>query len=212
MVRVWTGADDAVFHPDPTVEKRKIFTAVFRGGFLPATGIEHVLSAARLLLDRSDIRFLVIGRGMLENDVRSRIEKEHLSNVELITSFVPDDELRRLMLSCHVALGQFASHERMERTIQNKTFEALALGLPYITRDSPSNRELLTDRETCLFVPPDDPEALAQAIISLKDHEEMRREHLGNAAWKLYEAEASPQAIGRRIMYLLLSLVVRRAS
>lgn len=62
----------------------------------------------------------------------------------------------------------------MERTIQHKTIEAMALGLPYITRDTTSNRELLSDGENCLFVPAGDPQAIAKAILLLKNDKALR--------------------------------------
>lgn len=45
-----------------------------------------------------------------------------------------------------------------------KLFEYLAAGQPIVASDLPSLREVLQDGETALLVPPDDPQALAQAI------------------------------------------------
>jgi len=204
LVPVWTGADDSVFFPDASVAKRKRFTAVFRGGFLPATGVETVLEAARQLKD-SGVDFLVIGRGMLEAKITAMVSKYDLDNVELVTDYLPADELRRQMLSGHVCLGQFSDHERLDRTLQNKTFEALALGLPYITRASESNRELLTDRENCLLVRPEDPESLAAAILELKNRPE-KRHRLSERGHLLFQKELSPPVIGRRLLDLISSL------
>lgn len=205
LVRVWTGADDSVFFPDASVAKRKHFTAVFRGGFLPATGVETVIEAARQLKD-SGVNFLVIGRGMLAAKIKAMLSKYGLGNVELVTDYLPADELRQRMLSCHVCLGQFSAHERLDRTLQNKTFEALGLGLPYITRASESSRELLTDRESCLFVPPEDPESLAAAILELKNSPD-KRQHLAESGYALYQRELSSQMIGRRLLNLMAPLL-----
>lgn len=205
LVRVWTGADDSVFFPDPSVAKRKDFTAVFRGGFLPATGVETVIEAAERLKN-CGVNFLVIGRGMLEHQLKTLVSKQGLGNVELVTDYLPEDALRRLMLSAHVCLGQFSAHERLDRTLQNKTFEALALGLPYITRDSGSNRELLVDGETCLFVRPKDPASLAAAVLALKKSPE-KRQRLSENGYALYQRELSPQRIGRRLLNLMEPLL-----
>ncbi len=185
---VYTGADETVFHPDPTVAKNKTFTVIFRGMFLPATGVEFVIEAARLLKNE-DVNFRLIGWGEpLQGKIKKMIAGYNLSRVYLTTVFMPADELRRNMLSAHVMLGAFGNNERLERTIQHKTFEALALGMPYITRDSESNRELLTDGVNVRFVPPADPKALAAAIMALKNDASLR-EKLARGARILHETK-----------------------
>ena len=106
------------------------------------------------------------------------------------------------MLSCHVALGQFSNHPRLDRTIQNKTFEALALGLPYITRDSRSNRELLTDGETCLFTKAADARDLADKIVYLKNQPALR-ERLAQNGLTLYHQALTPTAVATRFLQLI---------
>ena len=187
---VFTGVDEAVFHPDPSVKKSEKFTVVFRGMFLPATGVEYVIEAARLLKNE-DIQFRIIGWGEpIAGKIRKMISDYGLTNVNLTTVFLQPDELRKTMLSAHVMLGQFSGHPRLDRTIQNKNIEALALGLPLITRDSASNRELLVDGGNCLFVPPSDPVAIVQKIILLKKNESLRRT-LGVEARKAFENHLS---------------------
>jgi glycosyltransferase involved in cell wall biosynthesis len=106
------------------------------------------------------------------------------------------------MLSCNAILGQFANHPRMHRTIQNKTFEALALEMPYITMDSTSNRELLTDREDCLFVNPADSEDLADKILELKNNTKLQ-EKIAKNGYKLYKEKLDSKAIGIKFLDIL---------
>ena len=206
MAVLFAGADDAVFAPDTAIKKADTFTVLFRGWLVPATGVASVLSAAALLKNEN-INFRIIGRGPLTAWVKDKIRTERLSHVELITEFLPEAELHRQMLACHLMLGQFANHPRLERTIQNKTFEALALGLPYITRDSPSNRELLADGENCLFAKPADAADLAAKILSLKNHPELAS-RLSRSARALYEQELTPDRIAERFLQIVADVVV----
>jgi len=201
MVRTWTGADDTVFFPDPAVAKQPGFIAVFRGGFLPATGVEVVIEAARMLKG-SGVAFLILGRGMLKNRIEEMINRYDLDHVELVTDYLPDDELRQRMLSCHICLGQFSGHDRLDRTVQNKTFEALALGLPYITRASASNSELMEAGKHCLFVPPEDPQALAEAIQLLNKNRHLCRT-LSDSGYELFCRDLCPRSIGHQLMDLI---------
>jgi glycosyltransferase involved in cell wall biosynthesis len=175
LMRVWVGVDETDFFPDKTVVKNNVFTVLFRGAFLPFVGVEHIIEAARILA-KEEVKFLVIGNGLLEKSIKEKLKAYSLSNVELITEFLPIDELRKRMLSCHIAIGQISSHELVSRTVTNKTFEYLALGLPFITADSLSTRELLTDGKHCLFAKGGDVGDLVQKILYLKDNSSVREE------------------------------------
>ncbi len=207
MAVIYTGADNQIFFPDQKIKKRERFTIVFRGKFLPATGVEYVIKAAKVLQERHHsgadmINFLIIGRGLLEKKIRKMIKDFNLKNIELITEYLSSNELRRKMLSCHICLGQFADHPRMNRTIQNKTFEALALGMPYITRDSASNRELLKDKENCLFVKPANPEDLADKILELKNNSELR-EKIAKKGHDLYKEKLNQKVLGKNFLKII---------
>lgn len=198
---IFTGVDEKIFFPDPSVQKKKEFTVVFRGMFIPATGVEFVLEAAKILKDKP-IKFLLIGWGQLQDKVIHYLKQNNLKNVELTTVFQDPDELRRNILSAHVMLGQFSVNARLDRTIQHKTTEALALGLPFITRDSVSNRELLVDRENCIFVQHSNAEAIADAILSLKENQELAR-RIGENARKTYLNHLAPKVLGDSLEEIL---------
>ncbi len=201
---VFTGADESVFHPDPLVKKNTGFTVLFRGMFLPATGAEYVIEAARLLRNEP-ITFILIGWGAQQEKIKALISRYGLSEVKLIGVFLDAPELRRTMLSAQVLLGQFSDNERLDRTIQHKTIEALALGMPFITRDSKSNRELLSDGLNCSFVRACDAEDLAHAIVSLKNDPEARA-RLSRNAHKTYQELLLPAVLGERVAAVLRSL------
>ncbi len=200
---VFTGVDEIVFHPDASVKKSEKFTVVFRGMFLPATGVEYVIETARLLKDE-DVQFRIIGWGEpIAGKIKKMISDYGLTNVNLTTVFLQPDELRNTMLSAHVMLGQFSGHPRLDRTIQNKNMEALALGMPLITRDSASNRELLTDGQNCLFVPSSDSKAIAVSILRLKEDEALRN-NISTEASVTYKQKLCPDILSGQLVSFIL--------
>lgn len=169
LVCVYTGVDDTQYFNDPSVKKRDTFTVLFRGRITPEAGVEQVLEAARILKDE-DVDFEIIGFGWGEvaQSVMKKYEGSALPRVHMDTRHVPIEELRSTMLSCHVSLGQFADHSRLLRTIPHKAYESMAMGLPYVSVRMPPPEEVFEDGKTCVFVPPADPHALADAIMRLK--------------------------------------------
>jgi len=205
---VFTGADESLFYPDENIKKFTDFTVMFRGYFLPATGIKYIIEAAKIL-EPENIKFLLIGRGIFTPEIKQQIINLQVNNMELITEFLSNEDLRNKMLASHICLGQFSDHQRLTRTIQNKTFEALALKLPYLTADSASNRELLIDGVNCLFTKPADSADLAVKIMSLKNDPALQ-ERLMENGYKLYQEKLNSTALGNQVFNLIAEEISKR--
>ena len=91
--------------------------------------------------------------------------------------------------------------------IPNKAYQALACGTPLVTGDTPAAaRELLTDGESALLVPPGDPEALADALRRLRDDGALM-DRIAQGGRAVYEERASEATLGARWRLLLERLV-----
>lgn len=202
-IKTWTGANDKDFFIE-SVKKKKKFTVILRGGFLPETGIEYVLKAAKKLEDEN-IEFLILGIAKtekIEKKMKDIIKKTSPQNLKLITDYLPLPKLRRIMLSSHISLGQFGDNERVQRTIPYRAFESLALGLPYLTGEATGAKELLTDELNCLFTKLADPDDIAQKILKLKNNPELRKKIAKNG-YELYKEKLNPKAIGKQLLDII---------
>ncbi len=71
---------------------------------------------------------------------------------------------------------------------------------------SSAARELLTDGESALLVPPGDPTALATAMKRLTEDEELRS-RIAEGGHRVYRERASEQVLGERWRLLLEALL-----
>lgn len=197
----FVGADDREFFFDPAVPKLKEFTVVFRGMFLPEAGADVVVRAAKIL-EHENIRIRLIGRGLLLPDVEKLVRELAPTNLEFITARQPTESLRRMILECHLSLGQLAAHPRLETTIPHKAFESMAMKLPYLTGANKGVLEVMRDEETCFTVAPGDHRALAQKILELKNRPQDLARVAGNAH-HLYQQAFTPRALGRVLVNAL---------
>ena len=202
---VYTGADDSLFYPDPSIKKRYKFTAVFRGRFLPEAGVDVIIKATKIL-ENNGVNFLIIGSGLLDKEISSLISAIKPKNLSVESRHLSFDEMRNLILSCHINLGQFSNHERLERTIPHKAFESLALGLPYITARSKGISEILKDGMNCLMVNPDDPKDLAEKILYIKNNPNLAQK-MANEGLALHRDNFTPDILSKQIIYLLENLI-----
>jgi glycosyltransferase involved in cell wall biosynthesis len=129
LIVAYTGVNENIFFYDPKIKKLPAFTVLFRGGFLPESGIECAIEAAKILKNEK-VNLRIIGSGMMEERVRGLLKNYGSSKIEWIRGKLGNDELREKMQECHLSLGQLSDHERLERTIPHKAFESTAMKLP----------------------------------------------------------------------------------
>ena len=199
---LYTGVDESVFYC-PVESGKKGSIVLFRGRLTPESGIFHILKAAQLLKSRSDITLRIIGTHYrLAEAVREKIRTLDLTNVGFINEHLSDGTLREKMCEARVALGQFESSPRLDRTIPHKAFEAMHMGLPFITAYSSAVGELLTDGESCLFVERADPADLAEKIIAIIDDSELGQRLTKNAR-SAYEQKCSNKVLIKRLLAII---------
>lgn len=203
LLVAWTGVDDNQFFNEPTVAKPAVFTVLFRGGFLPESGIEYALEAAKILKDE-DIQFRVLGRGQMENRVKEIVASFDSKNIKWISQKLEQNELRHLMQECHLSLGQLSDHDRLNRTIPHKAFESMVMRIPYLTARNKAVLELFTENETCFCCNPADSRDLAQKILWIKNNYQEAQKVAENA-YRLYRERLTPKTLAKQIMDALIS-------
>ena len=86
--------------------------------------------------------------------------------VRLLGRYLPDDEVEALFKAADVVVLPYRS-----ATQSGVTHVAYALGVPVITTDVGGLSETVRPGETGLVVPPEDPAALAEAIVRFFEHD-----------------------------------------
>jgi len=179
----YVGAEERLFRP--AWQRGDDFHVLFVGKFAPLHGLDLILEAARRL---PDVPFRVVGTGQVTAMLDDRPPNvEHVPWIEY--ERLPSEYARA---GC--ALGVFGASGKAERVIPHKAFQALAVGTPLITADTPAARELLADGRDSLLVERSS-EALAEAIIALRDDSELA-ERIGAGGRATFERDASESALG----------------
>lgn len=198
LIRAWAGVDEKEFFIDKSIEKNKKFTVLFRGRFLPESGILTIIKTIKKL-ENKDIDFLLIGHGFLHREYKELMDKLKPKNFQLISKKISYKELQEKMLGCHISLGQLANHPRLYRTLPCKLFESLALGLPYLTGRNTGVLELLKENETCIAVEPANPNELAEKILYLKDNPKIL-ERVAKQGYKLYKEKLTSKQLAKEVI------------
>lgn len=154
----------------PKVAKK--FRVGFYGGFIPLQGVMNILGAAKLLNDKSDIEFELIGTGFEFEAAQKYVETHKLKNV-IMPGWVKPPQLREHIQDFDVALGIFGDSEKSDLVIPNKVFHYAACAKAIITKSSPAMREIFVDLEDLLLISTT-PADIARQIMRLKSDAALR--------------------------------------
>lgn len=197
LLGVPIGADDTWFHPDSDDSENTEFTVVYWGNFLPHHGLDTIVDAAEQLCDE-EIRFDLYGEGPERDRIQRRIEDSDLRNVTF-HGRVPWKEVSAAAAGADVTLGIFADDVRSDASITNKVTEGVAAGSAVVTMNASGIREWFDHGEDIYLVPPADSDALAEAILTLRDDPELRK-RIAAGGRETYERVFSVERIGQTVV------------
>jgi len=149
--------------------------AVYAGAHGRVNALSWVLEAAARLKDLPDVRFVLIGDGVLKPRLTEQAQALGLQNV-LFLAPVPKERLAAILKACDLGLMTLDNYPVFDTALPNKFMDYLAAGLPVLLNFD-GQAGWLAEEEGCgVVVPPEDPEAMAEAIRDLAGDAARRRE------------------------------------
>jgi len=141
-----------------------------------AHGLSNVLRAAEILRDRKDIAFLLAGAGAERDALVAETERLELSNV-IFMDPQPKDRMPAVWSLCDAALVHLRNSPAFTEVIPSKMFEAMGMGLPILLALPVGEASAILAADGAgLHVAPEDPTALAEAVIAMADDDAKRRD------------------------------------
>ena len=182
----------------PLGEPPEPVTTGFVGRLLADKGVRTLVSAHEILARQGrPMRLLIAGDPDPANPASiPAAEIEDWSQLPGIEVLGHVTDIGRFWASAHIA----ALPSRREG-LPKSLLEAAACGRPIVATNVPGCREIARESVNALLVPPDDAQALADAIARLADDKELRRK-FGEAGRRLVENEFSANQIGSETVAL----------
>jgi len=203
--RVFVGADDEIFYPVEVEKNDNNFIVLFYGTYIPLHGIEYIVEAAKILEDHEDIEFEILGSGQTYKDIMNLSKKLKIKNISFKEEWVEKNP-QKYIGKVDVCLGIFGNTPKAKRVIPNKAFQAIAMKKPLITGDTPAAREVFLNEENAILCEMANPEAIAGAILLLKEDEKLR-EKIAENGYRLFLKRFTPQAIGKEVKIIIEEVI-----
>ena len=168
-------------------------------------GIDTVFHALPPLLDRSpDLQYWIVGNGPARASLEQQAQELGVLQAVRFMAEVSDSELpdtyRRATVFVMPSRADY--HAGSVEGFGIVYLEASASGLPVVAARSRGAAEAVLENETGLLVPPDDPPALAEALLRLLDDPEMRQ-RMGRAGRRWIEREMNWDRVGRQFLSII---------
>ncbi|HEY3063880.1 MAG TPA: glycosyltransferase family 4 protein [Chloroflexota bacterium] len=162
-------------------------TVLFVGRLEKRKGLRFLLRAwPRVLGQLPDARLVVVGRGRPLEGYRRFAARQGWSPSDVVfAGYVPAEDLPRYYQAADV----FCAPNTGQESFGIVLLEAMAAGAPIVASDIPGYHDVLNHGEQGLLVPPQDPEALADALGRLLKAPDLRQamRQQGQAKARLYD-------------------------
>lgn len=173
------------------------------GSLVSKKGHTYLIEACHLLKERGiAFKCSMIGGGPDESALRNLIEARGLQNHVELLGARPHPEIIHAYHEHDVfVLASVVAPNGDRDGIPVVLMEAGAIGLPLISTEVSGIPELVRHDQSGLLVPPEDPQALAEAIMRLA-HDPKMRSRLGDNARALVESEFSIASSAKQMVDL----------
>lgn len=150
------------------------FVVLYAGNIGLSQGLETLLEAARLV---PTAQFLIVGNGAAKAGLMAQAQQMALANV-LFLPFQPREDLPELYALADVAVVVLRQGIGAE-SVPSKAYTILSAGRPLIAAiDAESDTRLMISAADCgLWVSPEDPVLLAEAVRKLQADPALRRQY-----------------------------------
>ena len=172
---------------------RAKFVVMHAGNLGYAYDFATLLKAASCLADLPDLHVVIVGDGVLKNELLDEVRARRLTNVELLP-FQPDDQLPALRAASAVQLSLYRRGSS-ELSLPSKLYEIMASGRPLIASAEPTSdiATLLQCARAGLCIDPEDVGQLVSALRTLHADASVR-DALGRAGRAYVSAHHSVSA------------------
>lgn len=174
------GIDTQTFYP---IQIQKDIDILFFGRLVPIKGVNYLIEAIKILVDRGyKMKVVIAGKGNQKELLEAKAKELGIENNIEFIGYVPQDDVLHLYNRSKIFTAPSYDKEGVLTTM----LEAAACGIPIVTTNSCSMPEFIDHSVNGLLSNPRDAESLAKELEKLLVDEELRTK-IGKEARKKAE-------------------------
>jgi glycosyltransferase involved in cell wall biosynthesis len=156
-------------------------------------GHKYLIQAMKILKEYSaKIKLVIVGHGSLQMELDRQAKESDVKDIVFFLGFRED--VPQILAS----LDLFVLSSYLEG-LGSSILDAMASRLPVVATQTGGIPEIVTDGETGLLVPPQDPEALARAILRLYNDRKLAA-RFGQKGYEVVHQRFSAEAMAKKVV------------
>ncbi len=157
-------------------------------------GHKYLIEAAKQIVEaQPDVRFLLVGDGILRSEFEERISELGLSKHFIFAGLVPPERVPELIHAMDIVV-----HTSVWEGLARVLPQGLIAGKPVVSYDVDGAREIVIPEETGYLLPPESIEPLSHALIELASDPE-KREGFGQTGRSRFTDQFRHETMTRRL-------------
>ncbi len=185
------------------------FVAIYAGTMGMARDCMTFVRAARRLRAEPGIVFVFVGEGERKKEMQDYARREGLSNCVFVP-MQPRQDMPTWFAFAGVGLNSIRAGEALESSLSNKIFDYLGAGLPVVWSGAGDTSEFLRECGGGVAVPPEDDEAMSDAIVRLYRDPPLREE-MGKRGQQYVIENFSRRNLVRPLESMLVAMAATRS-
>lgn len=168
------GVNDMFRNYDYDERPEEDHTVLFFGHIIPAKGIDTLIEAISIVRERMpDVTLVIAGNGRLGAGSKRIIER-YPANFEVHDSFIPNDQVGEFFSRAALVAVPYRQQKGGTKGHSGALATAFSFGKPVVASAAGDFPSQVGESGAGTIVPPQDPEALADAIADLLENREKR--------------------------------------
>jgi colanic acid biosynthesis glycosyl transferase WcaI len=209
------GVDVSHFAPSPRSNEIRStygwgdkFVVMYIGTHGMAHGLSTTLDAAKKLASNPNIHFVFVGEGAEKENLKAKSAQMGLQNVQFIDQ-QPKSKVPLFYAACDIGLVSLRNTPLFQEVLPSKIFEYLGMERPMVISVDGDARRLVEEAGAGLFVPPENADALADAVVKLSQSPENLTK-MGQSGRRYVMENYDRNALAQKYLTVLQDIVDRK--
>ena len=160
-------------HPERSEGSSNTFKIAFTGNIGKAQGLEILPKTAALLRGKANVNFTIVGDGRNKAELLKQIEQNGVGDLFTMVDRQPAEKIPAILAECDAAFISFMDTPLFTKTIPAKLQSYMACGKPIVASACGETERIVREANCGVCAPIGDADALAQAILEIKDNAEL---------------------------------------
>lgn len=176
----------------------------YAGAHGAADGLDMIIEAAKLFQDASEnkIHFLLVGDGAEKERLVEKAESWGLNNISFFEP-IQKNAMPQLLRAIDITTVPLRKSPLWKYgTSKNKLFDSMLCARPIIWAINTASNPI-AEANCGITVPPEDAEAMAQAIMKLCDLSEQERQEMGKRGYEYVMKHHSVPLLARKLLEVM---------